>query len=41
MPENDCRHAVYIYCDLFGGLCQFSEPPKCDFYDDENGEGGV
>ena len=34
--ENDCRHAVSIYCDLFGDLCTFSEPEKCDFYSDEN-----
>lgn len=35
--ENDCRHAVLIFCDLFGDLCTFSEPPKeCDFYDCED-----
>lgn len=38
VPENNCRHSVLIYCDLFGGLCTFSEPEKCDFYDTEDAE---
>lgn len=36
--ENDCRHALLLWCSLFGDFCAISEPPKCDFYDTEDAE---
>ena len=39
--SEPCKYAVYIYCDIYGGLCQFEgkDPEKCDFFD--NGDGAL